>query len=216
MEPNTSKTKKALQILDILTPLYPDLKPGLHFTNAFELIVATVLSAQCTDAMVNRVSPLLFKQYPNPEALAAADSSELEDIIHATGFFRTKAKNLKRLAAALVKEHGSQVPDNMEALTKLAGVGRKTAGVVLSSCFNTPAIIVDTHFGRVSRRLGLSENTDPVKLERDIAVVLPKKDWTRASHLLNRHGREYCTSRRPDCQSCPLYTQCPRIGVVLS
>ncbi len=203
------RAERALVILRTLSPSYPDLVPMLHFRSPFELLVATVLSAQCTDAMVNRVTPSLFARFPSPAALAEAPLPELEDIVHPTGFFRAKARNLKALSRLLVERFGGEVPRTMEELVTLPGVGRKTAGVVLSACFGESAIIVDTHFGRVCRRLELARAEEPARLEREIAELLPRERWTEASHVLNRHGRDYCKARSPLCGGCPVAAFCP-------
>ncbi len=200
---------RAERVLDILAPAYPDLVPLLDYRSPFELLVATVLSAQCTDAMVNRVTPTLFARFPSPAALAGAPVPELEDIVHPTGFFRAKARNLIALSAILVERFGGEVPRTMEELVTLPGVGRKTAGVVLSACFGRSAIIVDTHFGRVCRRLAFARAEDPERLEREIAELLPRARWTEASHVLNRHGRDYCKARAPRCGDCPVAALCP-------
>ena len=209
-ETNIERAERAEAILRTLAPAYPELKPMLDYERPFELLVATVLSAQCTDAMVNRVTPGLFARFPTPAALAEAPIEELETIVHPTGFFRAKARNLKALSRLLVERFGGEVPETMDELVTLPGVGRKTAGVVLSACFGQGAIIVDTHFGRVCRRLGLAAAEDPVRLENEIALVLPRHKWTEASHILNRHGRDYCKSRAPLCASCPVAALCPR------
>lgn len=195
--------------MEILGGLYPAPRPALDFASPFQLLVATVLSAQCTDAMVNTVTPALFARWPDPAALATADSAELEAAIHSTGFFRAKARHLMSLSRAILADHGGEVPLTMEDLTALSGVGRKTAGVVLSVFAGAPAIIVDTHFGRVSRRLGFSAEEDPGKLERDIARFIPEKRWTDFSHQLNLHGRATCTARSPRCPACPVARYCP-------
>ena len=158
---------------------------------------------------MNKVTPVLFKRFPTPEALAAADPAEVEQIVHPTGFFRAKARNLKALSRLLVERFGGEVPRTMEELVTLPGVGRKTAGVVLSACFGESAIIVDTHFGRVCRRLELARAEEPARLEREIAELLPRERWTEASHVLNRHGRDYCKARAPRCGDCPVAALCP-------
>ncbi len=206
-------TLRISRILALLRPLYPDLRPQLDYADPFQLLVATVLSAQCTDARVNQVTPALFARFPGPADLAAAPPEELEALIHSTGFFRAKARNLLGLARRLVAVHQGAVPADMRDLTQLPGVGRKTAGVVLSACFGGAALIVDTHFGRVCRRLGLSGSDDPAALERDLGRLLPPERWTEASHLLNRHGRAFCTARKPACAACPVRDLCPRQGV---
>jgi endonuclease-3 len=209
---NAEKQDRFLLILEILSPLYPDLKPALDYSSPFELLVATVLSAQCTDAMVNKVTPALFSQFTSSKEMAAAPVEELETLVHSTGFYRNKAKNIKALSKMIEDQWNGKVPENMNDLIQLPGVGRKTAGVVLSVFFDTPAIIVDTHFSRVSRRLGFTKSENPDIIEKDIASLIPKKDWTKASHLLNQHGRMYCYARNPRCEDCPLnekYCQYP-------
>ncbi len=181
----------------------------LDFKTPFQLLIATVLSAQCTDAMVNRTTVRLFHRFPDPAAMAQAALDELETLIHSTGFYKVKAKNIQSISGMLLERHGGVVPDRMEDLLRLPGVGRKTAGVVLSLCHGQAAIIVDTHFGRVVRRLGLSDEEDPARLERDIAAVLPRSRWTEASNILNRHGRAVCSSRRPACRDCSVSGLCP-------
>lgn len=199
---------RAARAIGLLLPLYPDLRPALHYGTPFQLLVATVLSAQCTDAMVNRVTPELFALWPGPRELAGADPAELERVVRRTGFFRSKSRHLVSLASAIVERHGAEVPRTMEELTALDGVGRKTAGVVLSACFGGDAIIVDTHFGRVARRLGFAASEDPVRVEMEIAAYLPRRDWTPFSHLLNRHGRAVCAARTPLCSVCVLMDIC--------
>jgi endonuclease-3 len=197
------------EVMKLLDPRYPDHKPRLHYKNPFELLVATVLAAQCSDAAVNLVTPALFSRFPNPAALAEAPPEELEEIIRRTGFFRVKARNIKTLAGMLRDEYGGELPRTMEELTRLPGVGRKTAGVVLSTFFGVPAIIVDTHFGRVCRRLGLTQSENPAQIEKDIAALAPKEAWTEISHVLNRHGWSLCHARKPACGDCPAGELCP-------
>jgi endonuclease-3 len=210
----TELQARAEAVLERLAPIHREALPSLRFRSPFELLVATVLSAQCTDARVNTVTPALFAHFPDPRSLAAASRdevkrAELESIIFSTGFYRAKARSLSLLALEIVEKHHGAVPGTMEALTALPGVGRKTAGVILSVCFGVPAIIVDTHFGRVARRLRLAESADPVKLEAEIAEYLPKEKWTECSRLLNLHGRKLCFSRAPDCGACVLSADCP-------
>jgi endonuclease-3 len=206
---NENKLAQFEKVLEILAPLYPNLKPALAYSNPFELLVATVLSAQCTDAMVNQVTPALFARFPSPKEMAEASSNELETLVHSTGFYRNKAKNIKALSKILIDQWQGKVPKTMNDLIQLPGVGRKTAGVVLSVFFDVPAIIVDTHFARVSFRLGFTESKNPDIIEKDIAGILQKKDWTKASHLLNQHGRNYCEARKPKCETCPIRIMCP-------
>jgi endonuclease-3 len=193
----------------VLGPLHPSRKPLLDYASPFQLLAATVLAAQCTDAAVNRVSPVLFGRFPDPAALAEAPLAELETIIHSTGFFRAKAHNLRALSRQLRDLYGGAVPQTMEDLTALPGVGRKTASVVLSACFGIPAIIVDTHFSRVTRRLGLTLSTRPEQIEGDMAALAPAEQWIALSHVLNQHGRDICHARKPECTECPVRELCP-------
>jgi endonuclease-3 len=189
---------------------YPAAQTALEHASPFELLVATILSAQCTDERVNKVTPALFARFPDAASLAVADPTELEEIIRSTGFFRNKARNLIACAQGLVLRHGGRVPDTMEELTALGGVGRKTANVVLGNALDrTVGIVVDTHVKRLSGLLALSSFTDPEKIERDLMEVVPRSDWTVFSHLLILHGRAVCIARRPRCEACALYTDCP-------
>ncbi|GHU60247.1 endonuclease III [Spirochaetia bacterium] len=199
-------------VMAILGPLHPNHKPLLDYENPFQLLVATVLAAQCTDAGVNMVTPALFSRFPTPAALADAPLAELERIVHSTGFFRAKAHNIKALSAQLRDRYNGAIPQTMEELTALPGVGRKTAGVVLSTFFNTPAIIVDTHFARVTLRLGFTHSDKPIVIERDIAAIAPADQWTRISHVLNQHGRDTCHARKRECEVCPVRSLCPSVG----
>jgi len=187
----------------------PELKVPLHHQNTFELLIAVILSAQCTDEAVNRVTPELFRRYPDPAKLAQASIQDIENIIRTLGLFRAKAKSLKECARQLVEEFGGNVPSTMEDLTRLAGVGRKTANVILGHAFDTPGIIVDTHCKRVSRRLGLSRYEDPNKIEKDLNRLLPPQAWTGFSHRLIIHGRRVCYARKPRCERCVLNDLCP-------
>jgi endonuclease-3 len=199
----------ALEYIRRLEATYPDAKCSLDHRNAYELLVATILSAQCTDVRVNMVTPSLFARFPNPEALAEADREDLEKRIQSTGFFRNKAKSLLGMARALVDRHRGRVPDTMDELTKLPGVGRKTANVVLGNAFGrNEGIVVDTHVTRVSFRLGLTRETDAVKIEKDLIKIIPREKWTPFSHLLIFHGRQICVARRPLCEKCPLWDLC--------
>jgi endonuclease III len=189
---------------------YPDARTELDWKSPLELLVATVLSAQTTDVQVNRVTETLFAKYRTAEDYAHADPSELEEDVRPTGFYRNKARSLRNMAAALVEEHGGEVPSTMQELVALPGVGRKTANVVLGNAFGVDeGIVVDTHVRRVSGRLGLTGNEDPVKIERDLMQVVPRKDWTVFSHLLILHGRRTCKARKPDCPNCTLNDICP-------
>ncbi|NLF06079.1 MAG: endonuclease III [Actinomycetales bacterium] len=195
-----------------LAEAYPDARCELDFTTPLELLVATVLSAQCTDVRVNQVTPELFARFPDAAAYAAADPEEVEAIIHPTGFFRAKTRSIQGLARILEERHGGQVPRRLEDLVVLPGVGRKTANVVLGNAFGVPGITVDTHLGRLARRLGWTEETDPVKVEHAVGDLLERKEWTMASHRLVIHGRRVCHSRRPACGACPVADLCPSYG----
>ncbi len=206
----------ARRVFRALTKLYPDARCALDHGSALELLIATILSAQCTDVRVNMVTPALFARYHSAKAYAAADLAELESLIQSTGFFRAKAKNIQACCRRLVDEYGGEVPDNLEALVTLPGVGRKTANVVLGDCFGVPGITVDTHVGRLSRRLGLTSHTDPIKVEQDVMRLLPAKDWVMFNHRMITHGRLVCFARKPDCEHCALAKICPKIGVELN
>jgi endonuclease III len=203
------KSARADAIAARLARSYPELKVPLHHRNTFELLIAVILSAQCTDEAVNRVTPELFHRYPDPDTLARASRADIEQIIRTLGLFRAKAKSLKECARQLVEEFGGEVPTTMEELTRLAGVGRKTANVILGHAFDTPGIIVDTHCRRLSRRLGLTGQQDPTKIERDLSRLLPAKEWTGFSHRLIIHGRRVCHARKPTCYKCVLNDLCP-------
>ena len=209
----TAEASSARSIYRILTKEYPDAKCELDFNSPLELLVATVLSAQCTDVRVNAVTPVLFNRFPTLETLAAAKVSEVEEIIYSTGFFRSKAKNIKELANKILNDFGGEVPNDLAKLITLPGVGRKTANVVLVNAFGIPGLTVDTHFGRLSRRFGWSTATDPVKVENDVAKLIPEKEWTLLSHKLIWHGRRICHSRKPECGICPLAKLCPSAGI---
>jgi endonuclease III len=204
----------AAQVARRLRQAYPDARCALQFANPLELLVATILSAQCTDKQVNIVTPELFKKYPTATDLAAAPIASIERIVQSTGFFRNKAKNIQACCRKLVDEHDGEVPRSMEALVALPGVGRKTANVVLGTAFGIASgVVVDTHVGRITHRLGLTAERDPVKIERDLMAQLPKREWIDFSHELIHHGRQICIARRPKCEVCPLAPLCPRIGV---
>lgn len=201
-------------LLDRLAALYPETGSALHFADPFQLLVATVLSAQCTDARVNLVTPALFARFPDAAALAAADPADVERLIHSTGFYQAKAKNLLRCAAQLVEHHGGQVPRRMDQLIELAGVGRKTANVIRGMAFDLPGLPVDTHVTRLSRRMGLTGHDDAVKIEADLTALVPKPRWTAFGLRMIFHGRQVCDARRPRCDECTLRPGlCPRIGV---
>jgi len=202
--------KLAAEIYDRLAEHYPDAHCALDFKTPFQLLVATILSAQCTDKRVNMVTPALFKRYRTPAALAAANPEELEELIKSTGFFRSKTKSLIGMSTAVAEQHDGRVPDELDALVKLPGVGRKTANVVLGNAYDKDeGVVVDTHVGRVSGRLGLTKETDPVKIEQDLMRLFPRDRWTMLAHLLIEHGRTICDARRPKCEVCFLNDICP-------
>ncbi len=208
----TALVRRARKIDRVLAETYPDATCELDFDNAFELLVVTVLSAQTTDKRVNAARPALFAAYPDAAAMAAADRDQLEQIVGPLGFFRQKTETLLRLSAALVERYDGQVPASLADLVSLPGVGRKTANVVLGNAFDIPGITVDTHFGRLVRRFGWTEETDPVKVEHAIGALFPKRDWTMLSHHLIWHGRRRCHARNPACGACPLTRWCPAYG----
>ena len=197
------------KIYPVLKKKYPQAKIALNFANPLELLIATILSAQCTDVQVNKVTQELFKKYKSAEDWTKSPVKQIEQDIKSTGFYRNKAKNIKAACSQIIEDFSGQVPDTMEQLTKLAGVGRKTANVVLGNAFGIPGIACDTHVIRLSRRLQLSGHSDPVKLEFDLAEIVPKRWWTMFSHLLIFHGRNICKARKPDCQNCPILKYCP-------
>lgn len=205
-------TRRARKINRILGETYPYAVAELDFDNPFELLVATVLSAQTTDVRVNATTPELFARYPDAAALASARIEDVEDIVRPLGFYRSKAKAIVNLAAQLVADHRGQVPGRLEELVKLPGVGRKTAFVVLGNAFGKPGITVDTHFGRLARRFGFTAEEDPVKVERDVAELFEPKDWTQLSHRLVYHGRRICHAQKPACGACPVADLCPAYG----
>ncbi|MEV7530544.1 endonuclease III [Streptomyces hydrogenans] len=211
-ESRLGMVRRARRINRELAEVYPYAHPELDFRNPFELLVATVLSAQTTDLRVNQTTPALFARYPAPEDLAAAVPEEVEELIRPTGFFRAKTKSIMGLAAALRDEHGGEVPGRLEDLVKLPGVGRKTAFVVLGNAFGVPGITVDTHFMRLARRFRWTESDDPVKIEAEIAEIFPKSDWTMLSHRVIFHGRRICHARKPACGACPITHLCPAYG----
>lgn len=202
--------KAARPILDALSRVYPEAHCELDYSNALELLIATILSAQCTDVRVNLVTKSLFKACRSAEDYVAIPQEELEALIKPTGFFRAKAKNLKGCAAALLAHHSGQVPDSLEALTRLPGVGRKTANVVLGEIFQKPeGVVVDTHVKRLAQRLGLSKHKTPEKIELDLMRIVPREEWAILSHWLIWHGRRRCSARKPDCAHCELQALCP-------
>ena len=202
------------ETLTRLDHLYADAVCSLEFRRPLELLVATILSAQCTDARVNLVTPEVFKRFPDAPALGAAPPGALEDVIRSTGFFNAKSKSLRGMAKALVEKHGGEVPRTMKELYALPGVGRKTANVVLGNVWGEPdGVVVDTHVGRLARRLGWTKHEDPAKAERDLNKIIPKKRWTWISHALIQHGRRICSSQRPKCDLCTLADICPKVGI---
>jgi endonuclease III len=205
-------TRRARKMGRILAETYPDAHTELDFTTPLELVVATILSAQSTDVGVNKVTPAVFARYPKAADYAAADRAELEELVHSTGFFRAKTNSLIGLGQALVERYGGEVPGRLEDLVTLPGIGRKTANVVLGNAFGVPGITVDTHFGRLARRFGWTDQTDPVKVEHAVGALFPKRDWTMLSHHLIFHGRRVCHARTPACGACPLARLCPSYG----
>ncbi len=202
--------ERAPEIYRRLAKAYPDATCALAYRNPYELLVATILSAQCTDKRVNLVTPALFAKYPTPEALSVANPDELQDMIRSTGFFRNKSKSLLGMSDAVAQHHGGSVPGTMAELVALPGVGRKTANVVLGNAFGIDeGVVVDTHVSRVSNRLGLTRETDPVKIEQDLIALFPRNRWTMLAHLLISHGREICDARRPLCEQCVVNDLCP-------
>ena len=213
-ESKAAKAARAKTILARLKREYPDASCALHHGDAYQLLVATILSAQCTDARVNLVTPAFFARYPSPEDLARADRGEVEEIIRSTGFFRNKTRSLIGMAQALVADYRGEVPRTMEELRVLPGVGRKTANVVLGNAYGiNEGVTVDTHVTRLSRLLGLTRHDDPVKIEQDLMQLFPREDWALLSHLLIFHGRQVCIARRPRCTECVLADLCPSAAV---
>lgn len=209
---HTGLVRRARKVNRVLAEAYPDAGCELDFADAWQLLIVTVLSAQTTDKRVNQVSPHLFAAYPGPEELAAADAHEVEQIIASTGFFRQKTRSIMAIAAAVCSEHGGAVPRRLDDLVTLPGVGRKTANVVLGNAFGVPGITVDTHVGRLVRRLGWTDESDPVRTEHAVGALFEKRDWTMLSHRLIWHGRRCCHARTPACGACPLDRLCPSYG----
>ncbi|GAB3263165.1 hypothetical protein GCM10027425_27490 [Alteromonas gracilis] len=210
--PPTTLVRRARKVNRVLAETYPDAHCELDFEDAFQLLVVTVLSAQTTDKRVNAVRPTLFAAYSDPASMAAAPREDLERIVGPLGFFRAKTESLLKLSAALVERYDGQVPGRLDDLVTLPGVGRKTANVVLGNAFDVPGITVDTHLGRLARRLGWTEQTDPVKVEHEVGALFPRKDWTMLSHHLIWHGRRRCHAQRPACGACPVARWCPAYG----
>ena len=204
---------RAKKILQLLRKTYPDVECALHHKNPFELAVATILSAQCTDKRVNIVTPALFKKYPTPKHFAKAPIETIETMIHSTGFYKNKAKSIKGLCQILVSGYHGKVPETLEELVQLPGIGRKTANVILGVAFNVPGVVVDTHVTRLTNRMGLTKQKDPVKIEFEMMDLIPKKDWSDFGLLLIAHGRAICDARKPKCDVCPINNLCPKIGV---
>jgi endonuclease III len=204
---------RMLEVLRILKREYPEAHCSLTHESAFQLLIATILSAQCTDERVNQVTPALFRRYPGPAEMARAPLKDLEKLVQSTGFYKNKALSLKTTAQLIVEKHGGEVPRTLEELVALRGVGRKTANVVLGNVYGIPGLVVDTHVGRLTRRLGFTKAADPVKVEHEMMEIVPREDWTLFAHLLIYHGRETCTARKALCDECPLVRLCPKIGV---
>ncbi len=214
MVASTEEKRHASRVVRQLRKDYPNAVCALSFDTPVQLLVATILSAQCTDKRVNIVTSELFKRYPTAADLAAVPLRTLEKVIQSTGFFRNKAKNIKACCHELVQQYGGEVPRDLDVLVQLAGVGRKTANVVLGTAFGIPTgVVVDTHVGRISRRVGLTDQTDPIKVERDLIELLPKKEWIDYSHRMIYHGRAVCSARKPRCDECSFQRFCPRLGV---
>lgn len=213
-ESQKAKRERAHEILAILEEEYPEARCHLDYENALELLIGCILSAQCTDKMVNTVTPGLFEKYPTAAHFSRADRLELEDEIHSCGFYRAKAKSILGCTAALVEDHDGVVPKTMDELVKLAGVGRKTANVVLGNYYGVPGIIVDTHIKRLSNRLNLTKNSDPTKIEFDLQKLIPEEKWTFFSNSLGDHGRTVCFARKPRCGECAVSHLCPSAGKV--
>ena len=207
------KKVRAKVVYRQLSKSYPNVRCELDYKNAFQLLVATVLSAQCTDKRVNQTTPALFKKYPKPQKMAKADLRDIQNLVKSTGFFRAKAKNIKGLSNKIMQEFDGKVPSNLEDLITLPGVGRKTANVVLGHAFGIPGITVDTHFGRLSRRFGWSKQNNPVKVEFEVGKLIPEKEWTNLSQRMIWHGRRVCHSRKPACGACALAKLCPSYGI---
>ena len=213
MKPTPAVRRRAAKVLAALADLYPDAHCALNRETPLQLLVATILSAQCTDVRVNLVTPALFARYKSVHDFAGAKPEELEGLIASTGFFRNKAKNIIACCQAILERHGGEVPGTLDELVELPGVGRKTANVLLGNAFGVPGITVDTHVGRLSRRLGLTVFDDPVKVEFDLMELIPRADWTHFSHQLIFHGRRVCDARKPACPVCAMNRFCPKVGV---
>jgi endonuclease-3 len=217
VEVDAALKRQASRAVSALARAYPDVNCALVHRNPYELLTATILSAQCTDKRVNQVTPMLFARYPDARALARADQAEVEGLIYTTGFYRAKARNLLGMAQRMVALHDGEVPRDLDAMTALPGVGRKTANVVLGTAFGlATGVVVDTHVKRLARRLGLTTSSDPKIIERALMAIVPQKHWIDLSHRLIAHGRRVCVARRPRCSECSLAAICPKVGVVAS
>jgi endonuclease-3 len=210
-KPTAATRKRAMRILAELKKEYPDAKVALNFSNALELLVATIMAAQCTDVRVNMVTENMFKKYRTAKDYLDAPDEELEEAIHSTGFFRNKTKSIKKACRSIVDEFDGEVPQTMEKLLTLGGVGRKTANCLLGNVFGVPGIVVDTHMIRLSQRMGFSEQKNPDKIEFDLMELLPRNDWTQTSHLITSHGRKWCSAKKPLCDECPVASDCPQL-----
>ncbi|TWT57919.1 Ultraviolet N-glycosylase/AP lyase [Thalassoglobus neptunius] len=209
-----ARKRQARKVVTRLRKTYPVAECALHHDSPFQLLAATILSAQCTDERVNSVTPTLFSRFPDPESLASATQEQVEEIVKPLGFFRAKATNLRGMAQTLVDRHDGVLPQSLDELVKLPGVGRKTANVVLGTAFGIPSgVVVDTHVRRISNLLGLTESQNPEIIERDLVAILPKKEWINYSHRMIHHGRQICIARRPKCLECPMLKICPRVGL---
>lgn len=209
----TAIESRIKSILYELKNKYPDAHCSLNYSNAFELLVATILSAQCTDERVNKVTPDLFREYPSPEKMAQAPVKRIEALIRSTGFFKNKALSISSSSLQIVTKHRGQVPSDMESLTSLRGVGRKTANVILGNAFSVPGLVVDTHVKRLANRMGMTQQSDPVKIESQLMKLVAKKDWTQFGHWMIQHGRSICNARKPQCDQCFIAEICPKVGV---
>jgi len=212
-ESGRARQERAARVAERLEETYPDATCELDYQNPWQLLIATILSAQCTDKMVNQVTPALFERFPDPASLARAPQRKVESLIRKTGFYTQKAKAIRSCAKQVSEKFGGEVPQTIDELTSLQGVGRKTASVVLGTAFGQPAVFVDTHVRRLTYRLGLTRSDDPEKIEMDIRQLLPPQQWTAFCHRLIHHGRRVCFARKPSCDTCPLVALCPRIGV---
>jgi len=208
------RRKRVHEITNALRQAYPDVRCALHFATPMELLVATILSAQCTDKRVNMVTPALFKKFPDTRAFSKAKEEDVEKLVKSTGFYKNKAKNICAAARRIMEQFRGEVPRTMDDLVSLPGVGRKTANVILGNAYDIPGIPVDTHMIRVNGRLGITRNTDPVKIEFDLMPLLPEKDWVEYSHLIIEHGRNRCFARKPDCPGCEIRNRCPSRDIV--